>query len=58
MKARLREELKSANARKTARSDVESDLVLLRELLVQSRELASVTGLAAERRILSSDAAH
>jgi hypothetical protein len=59
MKARLREELKAANARKTARSDVESDLVLLRELLaLQSRELASVAGLAAERRILSSEVAH
>lgn len=59
MKARLREELKSAAARKTARSDVESDLVLLRELLaLQSKELASVTGLPAERRILSSEAAH
>jgi hypothetical protein len=44
MKARLREELKSAAARKTAHSDVESDLLLLRELLaLQSKELASVT---------------
>ena len=59
MKARLREELKSAAARKTAHSDVESDLVLLRELLaLQSKELASVIGLAAERRILSSEADH
>jgi hypothetical protein len=59
MKARLREELKSAAARKTAHSDVESDLVLLRELLaLRSKELASVTRLAAERRTLSSEAAH
>jgi hypothetical protein len=59
MKARLREELKSAAARKTAYSDVESDLVLLRELLaLQSKELATAAGLAAEHRTLSSEAAH
>jgi hypothetical protein len=33
IKARLREELKSAAANKTARADVESDLVLLQKLL-------------------------
>jgi len=45
MKARLREELKSA-ARKTARADVESDLVLLHQLLAPPTGLASTTGFA------------
>jgi len=35
VKARLREELKSAAARKTARADVESDLLLLQQLLAR-----------------------
>lgn len=42
VKARLREELKPATARKTARADVESDLTLLQQLLTQQpKELAS-----------------
>ena len=45
VKARLREELKSA-ARKTARADVESDLVLLHQLLAPPTGLASTTGFA------------
>jgi hypothetical protein len=50
VKARLREELKSAAARKTSRADVESDLLLLRHLLVrQPGELAST---AASARIV------
>ena len=50
VKARLREELKAAAARKTARADVESDLVLLQQLLVrQPGELAST---AASARIV------
>jgi hypothetical protein len=42
VKARLREELKSAAAQKTARADVESDLLLLQQLLApQAKGLAS-----------------
>jgi len=42
VKARLREELKSAVARKTARADVENDLALLQQLLMpQPKGLAS-----------------
>lgn len=42
VKARLREELKSTAAQKTARADVESDLVLLQQLLdSQARRLVS-----------------
>lgn len=42
--ARLREELKTAAGRKTARADVESDLALLQQLLaLQSSRLASST---------------
>ena len=53
--ARLREELKSAAAQKTARSDVESDLVLLRQLLSpQAERLASTAGFATESPTLSS----
>lgn len=49
VKARLREELKSAAARKTARADVESDLALLQQLLaLQPRGLASSGGLASK----------
>ena len=41
VEARLREELKSGTARKTSHSDVQKDLVLLRQLLaVPSREVA------------------
>jgi hypothetical protein len=44
VKARLREELKSAALRKTARADVESDLALLQKLLaLQPSRLASTT---------------
>ena len=43
VKARLREELKHAAAQKTARADVESDLLLLQQLLeLQLNRLASV----------------
>ena len=59
MKARLREELKSDATQKTAHSDVESDLVLLQELLARrSKGLASVTGFAAESRTPPSEADH
>jgi hypothetical protein len=54
VKARLREELKSAAARKTARADVESDLVLLQQLLAQPTGSASTAGLAPP----SADATH
>jgi hypothetical protein len=54
VEARLREELKSPAARKTARVDVESDLALLRQLLApQSKGLTSAASFTA----LSSDAA-
>jgi hypothetical protein len=47
VQARLREELKSAAARKTARADVENDLTLLQQLLArQPRRLASTVGSA------------
>ena len=49
VQARLREELKSTAAQKTARADVESDLVLLQQLLAPQRKgLASTTGFATE----------
>ena len=57
VKARLREELKSAVARKTARADVEGDLVLLRQLLAPPKGLASTASFATESRTLSSGAA-
>jgi hypothetical protein len=58
VKARLREELKSAAAQKTTRADVESDLVLLRQLLApQAEGLASTAAVATESRTLSSEAA-
>lgn len=45
IEARLREELKSSASSKTARADVESDLVLLQQLLAsQEKEMASTTG--------------
>ena len=48
VKARLREELKPAAARKTAHADVESDQVLLQRLLARPpRELASTAASAA-----------
>ena len=51
VEARLREELKSTAARKTARADVESDLALLQQLLaLQPRGLASTAGPATESR--------
>jgi hypothetical protein len=47
VKARLREELKSAAVRKTARADVESDLALLQQLLaLQPSRLASTASSA------------
>lgn len=49
VKARLSEELKSAAARKTARSDVENDFLILRRLLdLQPNRLANFTGSADE----------
>ena len=54
VKARLREELKSTAAQKTARADVESDLVLLQQLLTaQPGRLVSATGSDAESRTQS-----
>jgi hypothetical protein len=54
VKARLREELKSA--KKTTFADVESDLVLLQQLLApQTKALASTAGVATESRTLSSE---
>jgi hypothetical protein len=54
VKARLREELKSTAAQKTARADVESDLVLLRQLLApQPRRLVSATDSDTESRTQS-----
>jgi hypothetical protein len=51
VKARLHEELKSAAAQKTARADVESDLVLLQQLLAsQPKRLATTTGSDAASR--------
>jgi hypothetical protein len=47
VKARLHEELQSDATKKTARSDVESDLVLLQELLAaQPNELANTGSVA------------
>jgi hypothetical protein len=55
LEARLREELKSAAAHKTARSDVERDLVLLQQLLAtQPKGVASTARLATENPIVSS----
>jgi hypothetical protein len=57
--ARLREELKSNAAQKTARADVESDLALLQHLLAQhSKGLANTAGLATDTRTLSSEGVH
>ena len=57
VEARLREELKSAATRKTARSDVESDLVLLEELLgSRTKGLASTSSSAGEGGIVASRA--
>jgi hypothetical protein len=51
MKARLREELKSTAAHKTARADIESDLVLLQQLLAsQPIRSASPAGSETESR--------
>ena len=55
VKARLREELKSTSAQKTARADVESDLVLLQQLLaLQPKGSANTAGFATESQPLSS----
>jgi hypothetical protein len=57
MEARLREELKSAAAKKTARADVESDLALLKQLLEsQLKESASTGTLTSESAALPSSA--
>ena len=57
VKARLREELKSAAVRKTARADVESDLALLQQLLApQAEGLASTAGSAEGGPLSSEDA--
>jgi hypothetical protein len=57
MEARLREELKSAAAKKTARADVESDLALLKQLLEsQPKESASTGILTSESAALPSSA--
>jgi hypothetical protein len=58
MEARLREELKSAAGQKTARADVESDLLLLHQLLApQPRRWAITTGSDTESRSQSIAAA-
>jgi len=58
VEARLREELKSGAAQKTARSDVESDLALLQQLLAPQAELlASTAGVATQSRTRSSGGA-
>jgi hypothetical protein len=52
VKARLREELKSAAEKKTARTDVENDLALLQRLqLLQPERLASAAGSSTASRI-------
>ena len=59
VKARLREELKSSAAQKTARADVESDMVLLQQLLLpQPKGSASTASFATESRPLSSEDVH
>jgi hypothetical protein len=51
MEARLRQELRSAIARKTARSDVEEDLVLFQQLLSrQPRNVAATPSSKNNRR--------
>ncbi len=59
VEARLREELKSAATSKTARADVESDLVLLQQLLAsQAKEMASTTGFDDKGRAPGSGTVH
>jgi hypothetical protein len=59
MEARLREELKSAETKKTARADIESDLALLQQLLTtKAKGLANSTGFAAESRNLTPEPTH
>jgi hypothetical protein len=59
VKTRLREELKSTSAQKTARADAESDLVLLQQLLVpEPKGSARTAGFATESRPLSSEDVH
>lgn len=54
VEARLREELKSAVTQKTARADVESDLVLLQQLLApKAKGLANPAAFATESRNLT-----
>jgi hypothetical protein len=53
LEARLREELKSASSRKTARADVDSDLLLLQQLLRrQPKRLAGTNGFDTESQTL------
>jgi hypothetical protein len=59
MKARLREELKATTAQKTARADVESDLVLLQQLLSWRLKGLTITAAsAADLGALPSDGAY
>lgn len=54
VQARLREELKATTAQKTARADVESDLVLLQQLLAPRRKgFASTPGFVTQSRTQS-----
>jgi hypothetical protein len=48
VEARLREELKPAIVRKTARSDVENDLLLLEQLLTRQAKATSAANSARE----------
>ena len=59
MKARLREELKATTAQKTARADVESDLVLLQQLLSwRLKGLTNTAAFATDLGALPSDGAY
>jgi hypothetical protein len=59
VQARLREELKATTAQKTARADVESDLVLLQQLLAPQRKgFASTPSFVTESRTLSLEGVH
>lgn len=56
VKARLRIELKSTVSQKTARSDVEDDLVLLKQLVAPQQDgLAKNAGVAVTQRTLSAE---
>jgi hypothetical protein len=59
VEARLREELRPSATQKTARADVESDLVLLQQLLTSQAEgLASTGGVEGGSGTLVSEAVH